>query len=867
MKRGFLVVVLFLFSISLFSAIYEKVTSTPSDWSGRYLIVCETENVAFDGSLTTLEVASNNKTVTIQDSRIFVAEDNFYFTIEKDGESYRVKSASGYYIGFTKKGNGLSSSQESTLSNYILFDKSDESTFDVNIKSMGGSYLRCDASSNQKSFRYYESATYTNQKAIQLYRLVEGIEEQTYKVTLYDRGIQYGDVLEGTFVNLPVVGPILNLECQIVGWEFAGWSETDITEDVAEVELVDNLYIPTQDCSLYAVYKQFVSSNIDDYTFTPISSKEATSSPALPDGASISFNNTYTSNKVQITSGNTQTWTIAGIDAPLTAVSASMRTNQSSGNGSIVITVDGVELYKLDPYTRVYKHSNVFSDRQFDLTSTDKVGDIVVTIKASVNSLYCQSLTITVGKDEFLYNSNPICGDFEIESGDVYVVEDDLVLNTLTIKSDRDEAGEMKVETGAVTANSVIVEKTIDDSRWYFFSLPFDCKLADVVAIDNDGKVLEYALDATSGDYVINEYDQVRSNETGKAWRELLGTEHTLNAGQGYIIGYFGSGDVTVKFKSSGSQTISIPINKKLNYTDTWIVDGENSTRGFNLIGLPYYQQVEGSLTPEFVTIPNKDGKTYTQIEYVNANIAPFTSFFVQTKEAPEFVVSAINSAPMLRTNALINKAIISLTDANGGEDQTTVINNQNATTDYEIGLDLVKWIGYASLPQIYSIQGDDMLAFNSLAMDNSTIIPLGIYAHDSGEYTFAIDEKSMGNLQDLVLYDTDEDVAIRLMDSTYSIYLEKGVHEDRFDIRLQQRISTNCSNIMGDIKMWTDGGTLNMNNLPTDAVIYIYDAVGRIVDVLNPTSQLVSYDFGIRGVYNVVICSSIGTIVFKTIY
>ena len=864
MKRGFLVVVLFLFSISLFSAIYEKVTSTPSDWSGRYLIVCETENVAFDGSLTTLEVASNNKTVTIQDSRIFVAEDNFYFTIEKDGGSYRIQSASGYYIGFAKDDNGLSSSQERNLSNFISFN---DSTFEVNIKSMVGSYLRYNASSSHKRFRYYKSTTYTNQKAIQLYRLVEGIEEQTYKVTLYDRGIQYGDVLEGTFVNLPVAGPILNPECQIAGWEFAGWSETDITEDVAEVELVDNFYIPTQDCSLYAVYKQFVSSNIDDYTFTPISSKEATSSPALPDGASISFNNTYTSNKVQITSGNTQTWTIAGIDAPLTAVSASMRTNQSSGNGSIVITVDGVELYKLDPYTRVYEHSNVFSDRQFDLTSTDKVGDIVVTIKASVNSLYCQSLTITVGKDEFLYNSNPICGDFEIESGEMYIVNDDLVLNTLTIKSDKDEAGEMKVETGTVTANSVIVEKTIDDSRWYFFSLPFDCELADVVAIDSEGEVLGYALDATSGDYVINEYDQVRSNETGKAWRELLGTEHTLNAGQGYIIGHFGSGDITVRFKSFEPQIISVPTIKRLSYTDTWIVDGENSTRGFNLIGLPYYQQVEGSLTPEFVTIPNKDGKTYTQIEYVNANIAPFTSFFVQTKEAPEFVVSAINSAPMLRTNALINKAIISLTDANGGEDQTTVINNQNATADYEIGLDLVKWIGYASLPQIYSIQGDDMLAFNSLAMDNSTIIPLGIYAHDSGEYTFAIDKKSMGDLQDLVLYDTDEDVAIRLMDSTYSIYLEKGVHEDRFDIRLQQRISTNCSNIMGDIKMWTDGGTLNMNNLPTDAVIYIYDAVGRIVDVLNPKSQLVSYDFGIRGVYNVVICSSIGTIVFKTIY
>ena len=44
---------------------FVKVTSVPLDWSGEYLIVYEAGNVAFDGSLTTLDAASNTVPVTI----------------------------------------------------------------------------------------------------------------------------------------------------------------------------------------------------------------------------------------------------------------------------------------------------------------------------------------------------------------------------------------------------------------------------------------------------------------------------------------------------------------------------------------------------------------------------------------------------------------------------------------------------------------------------------------------------------------------------------------------------------------------------------------------------------------------------------
>ena len=194
-------------------------------------------------------------------------------------------------------------------------------------------------------------------------------------------------------------------------------------------------------------------------------------------------------------------------------------------------------------------------------------------------------------------------------------------------------------------------------------------------------------------------------------------------------------------------------------------------------------------------------------------------------------------------------------------------INNPNNTTDYEIGHDLTKLIGYAEIPQIYSLQGDEMLAFNSLAIDNSTVIPLGVYAHADGDYTFALSEKSVGDLEGWELYDNETGKTTRLANEDLTVNLAQGTHEGRFEIRLQQRISTDCDNAMGDMTTWTANGTLNINNLPADAVVYIYDAVGRMVYVANNNSTTFNYTFAARGVYNIVVRTAENSVSFKTIY
>ncbi len=149
---------------------YEKVTDGIVSSTEKYLIVCETESKAFDGSLSTLDATDNYVSVTIENNVIQSSSEieNAVFTIsgKTDGT---IKSNSGYYIGQTSNSNGLKSSESDEYTHTISFDSDDN----VDICSSGGAYLRFNKASNQNRFRYYKSSSYSNQQEIALYRRVE----------------------------------------------------------------------------------------------------------------------------------------------------------------------------------------------------------------------------------------------------------------------------------------------------------------------------------------------------------------------------------------------------------------------------------------------------------------------------------------------------------------------------------------------------------------------------------------------------------------------------------------------------------------------------------------------------------------------
>lgn len=144
---------------------FVKVTSNPSDWSGKYLIVYEAGNVAFNGSSTTLDATSNTVPVTISSNEIAYTDKLNAATFTIEG-SY-LKSSSGYYVGQTSDANGLKSSTTTTYANTFTINSDDDS---VNIAS-GGAYLRYNSAADQLRFRYYKSTTYDDQKPIHLYKL------------------------------------------------------------------------------------------------------------------------------------------------------------------------------------------------------------------------------------------------------------------------------------------------------------------------------------------------------------------------------------------------------------------------------------------------------------------------------------------------------------------------------------------------------------------------------------------------------------------------------------------------------------------------------------------------------------------------
>ncbi len=147
------------YTIETAGAIYRKITSTDALTTGDYLIVYENDNVAFNGNLTTLDVANNFQRVTISNQTIETSLP-IYFTYNTTTGT--LKSASGYYIGRTTNSNGMSTSQTEAYTNTITFDNNGNAV----ITSQYGPTLRYNSASNQNRFRYYTSG----QQAIQLYK-------------------------------------------------------------------------------------------------------------------------------------------------------------------------------------------------------------------------------------------------------------------------------------------------------------------------------------------------------------------------------------------------------------------------------------------------------------------------------------------------------------------------------------------------------------------------------------------------------------------------------------------------------------------------------------------------------------------------
>ena len=145
--------------------------------------------------------------------------------------------------------------------------------------------------------------------------------------------------------------------------------------------------------------------SVNSVTYTVRSKTSVSTSGIAPEGSSITFKSTSVNGNDQISSGKSQTYTIKGFEGcTIKKVVLSMKSNSKAGAGTFSLKAGTTELAAIENSTTFNKwynntsYSTSYKDVTVSLTNdsyTIKANeDVVIVITASVNSLYCQSVTI-----------------------------------------------------------------------------------------------------------------------------------------------------------------------------------------------------------------------------------------------------------------------------------------------------------------------------------------------------------------------------------------------------------------------------------------------------------------------------------------
>lgn len=141
---------------------YVKVTAAPTDWSGEYLLVYESQKYVFNGSLTTVDSKPNYITLnSLPESFDYDEYSQYAVTISVNSTGYSIKTASGYYIGRDSDTNGFNTSTSTKYVNTITL-----SNDKVVITGKGGRAFNYNSSSGK--FRYFAAS---NSPLVSIYKL------------------------------------------------------------------------------------------------------------------------------------------------------------------------------------------------------------------------------------------------------------------------------------------------------------------------------------------------------------------------------------------------------------------------------------------------------------------------------------------------------------------------------------------------------------------------------------------------------------------------------------------------------------------------------------------------------------------------
>lgn len=500
-------------------------------------------------------------------------------------------------------------------------------------------------------------------------------------------------------------------------------------------------------------------------------------------------------------------------------------------------------------------------------------------------------------------------------------------LNTLQMQGQNDAVSYAIIENDGSTIDvgDMVFVKRIDDEYWYNFSLPYDCKVADIIQ-QNGQSMGKYWVD-----WGIKEYDgkarqaggtSAGAGNVGLYWKKVEETA-TLKAHQGYIIGLFTTEwtnqmkfvyftpTKTNPYRESGAEAKETTI-------DSWYTTNQTTVaarhRGWNFTGSPYisrfgqgaadqglnntslimtgYPEPENSdvtqypySTDVYVTIPSTPGgKYYSHSVASGVELLPFTAYFVQAADVDgstdkqRTLTYAKGSralpAPARTPAATKQRVLVELlvTAPDGQTDNTGVWVDERYTPEYEIAADLGKMYVAGAKPQLYTLAANgDMMAYHALPDASAMNIPLGLYAPKAGDYTLTLNKRVSrlaGAERVELLYNNAVVANMMLQDYTITATNRGTVNGYSLSITRRADVSTAIDNITGTvITVIANDGYISVTDIPTDAQVSVYDMLGRLLATQSANGQtVVNIPAVPQGVYNIVVGNNNGHTTIKTV-
>lgn len=327
------------------------------------------------------------------------------FTLGGEADAWTLSNSEGKLLGCTA-GKKVAWANGTTTWKISIGTNSD-----ATIQSTNTSYGRFLYNVNSPRFTTYTSATNTSMLLPQIYRR---------KTTIVDPNRPILIVTPGKYdTKIPAAGQTLTFKVMTNPAEWAVTSSDNANFAVAKaaegftVTVSKNTDAADRNATITVTAGEITKEialtqsrvvSVNSVTYTPTSTTAVTTTGTAPKGSNATFKNTY-SNKDQITKDNSQTYTIKGFEGcTIKKVVLSMKSNKYAGAGTFSLKAGTTELAAIKKSTTFNKwynnksYSTSHKDVTVSLTNdsyTIKANeDVVIVIKASVNSLYCQSVTI-----------------------------------------------------------------------------------------------------------------------------------------------------------------------------------------------------------------------------------------------------------------------------------------------------------------------------------------------------------------------------------------------------------------------------------------------------------------------------------------